>query len=352
MARSDRFAAQLLESGARGYAALASDRLLERRPDLARALEGAATAWRSHLVQRALELQTAVALGRPHLFLDRVRWSRRAYSAREIGETDLRDGLQCLREVLAEELPEIGRATALEFLDLAIDDFRRPVDLDPRVLDPESDHGRRALRYLLHVLEGRCREAIDQLVAVVRDDRVPLRTCVLEILIPAQREIGRLWHLGDSDIAEEHIVTGTTKRALAVLSHSVEAAPPNDRCVMTAAVQGDTHDIGGQALNVLLEDQGWRGVDLGADVPPEDLVAACVAFAPDVVVLSATLTIHLTALERAVRAVRANGGAEVKILVGGASVAGDPDLPIEWGADAVIDSLESAVRQVEAWFAD
>lgn len=351
MTTTDRFAAQILESGARGYAALATSLLLERRPDLQSVqASDARAAWRSHLAQRLLELQSAVAVGRDHLFLERVRWSRRAYQAREVPEQELRDALQCLRDTLAEELPPNAREDVVRLVDAALADFTRSVEAEERALDPESDLGRRALLYLLATLEGRSREAIDGLVVAHRDEGIPLRSCVLDILVPAQREIGRLWHLGDSDIAEEHLVTATTKRALAALAHSNPAPDATGRRVMTAAVEGDTHDVGGQALNVLAEDLGWRGIDLGADVPPADVVAARIAFAPDVVVVSATLSIQLTALERTVRALRADAGGDVQIFVAGAASAADPDLPLSWGADAVVDSVEGAIRTLEERF--
>lgn len=351
MANSTGFAAQILSSGANGYAAMAAANLLERRPDL-RAVEGQGTrgAWRAHLAQRVLELQTAVSLERPHLFLERVRWSRRAYQARGVADGELRDALECLRDVLAEEFPPQGRDAVLSTLDAALTDFAKSVENEDRALDPESDTGRRALLYLLSTLEGRSREAVEGVLSAHRDDGLPLRTCILEVLLPAQREIGRLWHLGDSDIAEEHLVTSTTKRALAALAHAAPRAADDGPTVLTAAVEGDTHDVGGQALNVVVESFGWRAIDLGADVPTEDLVNARIAFTPDVVVVSATLSTQLTVLERTVRALRASAGGDVRIVVAGSASAADVDLPVSWGADAVVDSVDAAVAMLEGWF--
>lgn len=350
MTDTARFAAQLLESGARGYAAMAAEQLLERRPDLVRSdANGAYGSWRAHLAQRMLELQTAVSLGRNHLFIERVRWSRRAYQARGVGESELRDALQALRDALAEELPPVGRDDVLAVVDAALADFALPIETDPRELDPESDVGRRALLYLLSTLEGRSRDAVEDVIDAHRAQGVPLRGCVLDILLPAQREIGRLWHLGDTDIAEEHLVTATTKRALAALAHSSRPSRSGRGTLLTAAVAGDSHDVAGQALNVLAEDMGWRTVDLGADVPAEDMVAARIAFEPDVIIVSATLATHLTALERSVRGLRANVGGDAKIMVAGAASAQDADLPLTWGADAVVKSVEAALTQLEAW---
>jgi len=353
MVNSTRFAAQILGAGARGYAAMAADQFMELRPDIATAHgDDARSAWRANLTQRLLELQTAVELDRPHLFVERVRWSRRAYQARAVAESELRDALEALRGVLAEDLPPTGRDETLATLDAAIQDFANELDAEARALDPESESGRFALRYLLSTLEGRSREAIEELLESRRSNALSLRRCVVDVLVPAQREIGRLWHAGDSDIAEEHLVTSTTKRALAALAHAGQPAGPRDLTLMTAAVQGDSHDIGGQALIVLMEDSGWRCVDLGADVPAEDLVAARTAFEPTVVVVSATLATQLPMLERSVRALRANAGGDVRIVVAGAASATDPDLPQSWGADATVDSVESALAQLEAWYPD
>lgn len=347
MSMSDRFAAQLLESGARGYAALAAESLLEHRADLG-AASGALASWRAHLTQRLGELQTAIALGRPELFLERVRWSRRAYQARGVAESELLEALQSLRDVLEVELPEAARAVALTTLDRALVDFGQPVQPHATDLDPGEPIDRCALRYLLLVLEGRPHEAIEEVLTVRREQHLEFRDCVLGILLPAQREIGRLWHLGDSDIAEEHLVTATTKRALAVLAHVTPVADANGRVLLTAAVAGDNHDVGGQALALLMETKGWRCIDLGADVPAEDLVSAQVAFEPDVVVLSATLTLHLSALERSVRALRQQAGDRLQLLVGGSAVAEAPELPAQWGADGTVGSLAAAIDALDA----
>jgi MerR family transcriptional regulator, light-induced transcriptional regulator len=346
MSGGDRFTAQVLESGARGFAAMAANELLTHRSDLA-AAPGAMGSWRAHLVQRLSELQTAAALGRPQLFLERIRWSRRAYQARGVAESELLQALESLREVLAAELPEAAQRPALQILDRAILDFGQPVAPDATDLDPQDPVDRCALRYLLLVLEGRPREAIDEVLAAQRDERLDLRACVLGILLPAQREIGRLWHLGDSDVAEEHLVTATTKRALAVLAHVSSAKPSHGRVLLVAAVAGDTHDVGGQALALLMEAEGWRCIDLGADVPAEDLLSAQLAFEPEAMFLSATLTNHLPVLERSVRALRQQAGDRIRLFVGGYGVADAPELPQEWGADGVVSSLEGAIDALE-----
>mgnify|MGYP000240731246 CR=1 FL=1 len=44
--------------------------------------------------------------------------------------------------------------------------------------------------------------------------------------------------------------------------------------VIVATVKGDIHDLGKNIVAALLENNGYRVVDLGKDVDPEEIVAA------------------------------------------------------------------------------
>jgi 5-methyltetrahydrofolate--homocysteine methyltransferase len=43
---------------------------------------------------------------------------------------------------------------------------------------------------------------------------------------------------------------------------------------MLATVKGDVHDIGKNLVEIILGNNGFRVVNLGIKVPPEDLIAA------------------------------------------------------------------------------
>ncbi|MGD9560450.1 MAG: cobalamin-dependent protein, partial [Oscillospiraceae bacterium] len=82
-------------------------------------------------------------------------------------------------------------------------------------------------------------------------------------------------------------------------------------------VQGDVHDIGKNIAKVLLENYGFTVVDLGRDVPPEQVVEAARQNSAKLVGLSALMTTTLPAMEATIEAIRA-AGLGCKVLVGGA----------------------------------
>ena len=83
-------------------------------------------------------------------------------------------------------------------------------------LDPEAPLGELASGYLAHALAGRRREA-ERLVLDAARSGVPVAELYLHVFEPTQREVGRLWSLGELSVAREHFVTATTQFVMARL---------------------------------------------------------------------------------------------------------------------------------------
>ena len=108
---------------------------------------------------------------------------------------------------------------------------------------------------------------------------------------------------------------------------------------------GNRHDIGLHAVADFFEMAGWRSIQLGADVPINDLIQAVECFDVDLLALSAALHVQLETVRSTMQAVR-NGprGDVVKILAGGRAFAGSRNLAIEMGADGYAANPDEAVR--------
>jgi MerR family transcriptional regulator, light-induced transcriptional regulator len=343
MTQSENFAAELLETSASGYAALAADRLMREHPALAeRFSPDAAGTWKAALGQRIVELASALRLGEPELFSARVTWARRAFAAREVPAEDLRASLRTLADVLAEELPEAIRQGPANMLETAIAILDRPEPANESAIDAQTANGRLALEYLATVLEGDSRKATDRVLEAVSAG-LSVEDAYLEVLAPAQREIGRLWHAGELGIVEEHVVTSTTERLMAVLSHNALRAPANGRTVICAAVAGNAHDIAVRVLADFFDLAGWRAVHLGANLPASELASALQYFDGDLLVLSAALSVQLPKLAEAVAAVRRIEGRPVRVMVGGMAFSDAPEVWRKLGADGYAADARSAV---------
>jgi len=100
------FAANLLRTGASGYAGVAASMLLERQSDLEdRFGPDALSRWKDNLQQRLLELASALDAGSADAFAARMRWTAVAFDVRGIDGADLQAGLDCLADALRENLP-------------------------------------------------------------------------------------------------------------------------------------------------------------------------------------------------------------------------------------------------------
>jgi methanogenic corrinoid protein MtbC1 len=343
-AEGNRFAAELLERGASGYAGFATNLMLEKIPEAKQRYKPDAFAtWKTFMTQRILELAAAVGTGEPLLFSSRVMWSRKAFLARNQQEDDLAVSLSALHDVLADNLPAAAGKEPLDYLQQALDTLSsaRP-DLEDSELDPKRPHDRLALRYLQGVLEGNVAEAINDVLEASRDGMTPMEA-YLQVLMPAQREVGRLWHLGDMNIAEEHLVTHATQRAMAALVQSVSPEEANGKTMLAAAVAGNVHDIGLRAVTDVFQLAGWRTIFLGADVPMQDLPSALTFFDTDLLVLTATLSTQLPRVRYTISAVRDRSEQSVKILVGGAAFDEAPEVWRKVGADGYGPTIDEAL---------
>jgi methanogenic corrinoid protein MtbC1 len=338
------FAGDLLERGAAGYAGFAASLMLDRDPGLKeRQGPGALGSWRSHLTQRLMELAAAVQADDARLFLGRVTWSRKAFRARGQDDQDIRHSIQALRDVLVERLPKPALAPAVDYVDQALKLLASPAPPpDPSELDPRRPGDRLALEYLQKVLEGNVADAIG-LVTAAAVNGLGSRAAYTDVLLPAQREVGRLWHAGELSIAEEHMVTSATLRTMSVIASQAPRAPANGRTVVVAAVAGNVHDVGLRALADMYQLAGWRVIFVGSDVPMLDLPTMLGFFEADLLMLGATLATHVPRVEQAIRSIRERCERRVKVVVGGSAFDEAPDLWQRVGSDGYAPTIDQAL---------
>jgi len=92
--------------------------------------------------------------------------------------------------------------------------------------------------------------------------------------------------------------------------------------VVCCAVQGDPHDIGKNLIVMFLNANGYEPVDLGRDVPHEDVVAAIKEHEPAMVTATALMTTTMTGFGKIV-ALMEEEGLDVPIGCGGGAVRRD-----------------------------
>ena len=123
-------------------------------------------------------------------------------------------------------------------------------------------------------------------------------------------------------------------RIRAAMSEGGETPVEKGRLII-ATVKGDIHDIGKNIVKTVLENYGYRVIDLGRDVPPEVIVETVQAQGIRLVGLSALMTTTLPAMEETVKQLKALP-VPPAIMVGGAVVTPDyaEKLGVHYAADA------------------
>jgi DNA-binding transcriptional MerR regulator/methanogenic corrinoid protein MtbC1 len=116
---------------------------------------------------------------------------------------------------------------------------------------------------------------------------IPFEEAVQRILLPLQRRIGALWHQGLLDIAVEHYVTKIVQQKLFSVMNQLPVNESGPR-VLIACPEGETHEIGAQAVAYIAATKGCHVYYLGPSLPNSDLVIFCEKIKPDLVLLSFT----------------------------------------------------------------
>jgi methanogenic corrinoid protein MtbC1 len=334
------------EPGRRGLAAYAANELLAAHPETKAGFgPDPLSGWQNWLGSRLDELAAAVAAERPAIFTAQVQWAKAVLAARGFSTEHYRTSLQCLQSVLSRELPENVHSLAADYLARALEAFDdEPAELSTRLL-PDTPEGRLASEYLLAVLQGDRRRA-SQLILDGVDQGQSVRDVHLRVLLPAQQEVGRMWLVGEINVAEEHFASATTKMVMAQLLPRAKFAPRNGKTMLAAAVAGNQHDIGLQTVADFFEMDGWRTIQLGANVPIGDLVQAVDCFEVDLLGLSASQATQFETLRETIAEVRqCERGDRVKILIGGFAFASAAGMPEELGADGLAADPVAAVQQ-------
>ena len=115
--------------------------------------------------------------------------------------------------------------------------------------------------------------------------------------------------------------------------------------IVIATVKGDIHDIGKNIVKLLLENYGFQVVDMGKDVPPEDIVNKAIEINAPIVGLSALMTTTVPAMEETIKLLREKAP-HIKVIVGGAVLTKEYADSI--GADKYAKDAMEAVRYAES----
>ncbi len=191
------------------------------------------------------------------------------------------------------------------------------------------------------IFAGLRHEAAELTAALLNE--LPAMEIVNTRLIPALDRAGADFETGKLFLPQLISAASAAQSAFEVIRASMSesgAETVSRGTIVIATVKGDNHDIGKNIVNVLLENYGYKVIDLGKDVPCEAVADAAAESGAPLVGLSALMTTTLPSMEETIRLVKARCP-DCRIMVGGAVLTSDYAAKI--GADFYAKDAKESV---------
>ena len=139
------------------------------------------------------------------------------------------------------------------------------------------------------------------------------------------------------------------REAFLKIKERIPADSANDKGkIVIATVKGDIHDLGKNIVAALLENNGYRVIDLGKDVDKETIVEAAKENNADMIGLCSLMTTTITQIDEVIAELK-KSGFKAKVMIGGAVVT--REYADKVGADAYaadgVEAVELAKKLID-----
>jgi 5-methyltetrahydrofolate--homocysteine methyltransferase len=170
-----------------------------------------------------------------------------------------------------------------------------------------------------YIIEGTKEGLIEDLELKRKEGAAPLEI-INGPLMKGMEEVGRLFNNNELIVAEVLQSAEAMKAAVAHLEQFMEKKADSTKGkVILATVKGDVHDIGKNLVEIILANNGYKIINLGIKVPPEELIKAYREHNPDAIGLSGLLVKSAQQMVVTATDLR-QAGITVPLLVGGAAL--------------------------------
>jgi len=188
------------------------------------------------------------------------------------------------------------------------------------------------------------RDRAEELAKQASQEGMDARTIVVDGIAAAMEIVGEKFRANEFFVPELLIAQRAMKQALSTLAGS---EVDHVGTVVIGTVKGDLHDIGKNLVAAMLEGAGFKVVDLGTDVSPEDFARSGSENSADLIAMSALLTTTMSSMRDTIQALEKAGMRDkVRVIVGGAPVT--QTYADEIKADGYAPDAASAVQTTKA----
>lgn len=164
-----------------------------------------------------------------------------------------------------------------------------------------------------------------------------------DVLLPAINLVGEYFDKGKYFLPQLISSAEAMKNSIGVLEPLLlkEQNGEDMPVVVIATVEGDIHDIGKNLVALMLKNYGFKVIDLGKDVPKEEIIKCAKENNAQIVALSALMTTTMTQMKEVIKLAKQEKVTS-KVMIGGAVIT--QDYADEIGADGYSKDAADAVK--------
>jgi 5-methyltetrahydrofolate--homocysteine methyltransferase len=151
-------------------------------------------------------------------------------------------------------------------------------------------------------------------------------------------------------LPELFMAADIVKKAMKILEPHIKGSRNQKRLgkIVIGTAKSDMHDIGKNIVSFFLEAEGFEVIDLGVDVSPEQFVDTVRNEKPDILAISALITLTMPEVSNTLKALEnANLRNQIKVIVGGAPIT--KEFIEDIGADALAINAIDGVKKCKRW---
>jgi len=288
----------------------------------------------------------AIEASSPDLFADYITWEKIFLVNLGIPEERLKERLEVMEDVIIKNLPPEKSSIAVRYIEESIDNLPKPSNYISYI-NEDKPLVKLLEQYLEFLLNGDRHSAGKMIIEAV-DNGISVKNIYLHVFQSSLYEVGRLWQENKITVAQEHYITATTQLIMSQLYPYISNSRKTGKVLVATSVSKELHEVGVRMVADFFEMDGWNTFYLGANTPTESIIQTIISKKADLVLISATISSHISEVMDLIRTIRRCGECrDPKIIVGGYPFNVDSNLWKKVGADGQAEDAETAIEMAE-----
>lgn len=244
-----------------------------------------------------------------------LEWRYRVYYYRGIDIDFLLYENQCFKELIGFYLDKI---TYLSISTLNNDIERLHQQIIEKIKNPQkiedSDTVMQLYNHVIKGEEGLLNKLIEQKSTTLEE----FCNFFDNYLSPLIQRVGREWEYNRLSIAQEHLITNILTGAIEkFFQHFSSSQKHNGIKVIMATAPNEYHGLGLKIANYLLEQLGYEVINLGVNLPTQELQDSIIEIKPDYLVTSITLITQLKSMNEIIKELNQSMDYKMTTIVSG-----------------------------------